>query len=580
MMATFAWGTGQAVAAHVSCGDTVTTDTTLDSDLVDCANGLTIAADNVTLDLGGHTIAGPGPGQRHWPLPDFDVVGVRIRGANATVRGGSVTGFGLSVLAQETRGATITDITAAGSYYGIYLYKSNGNRVEHNLVRDNVYGLHLQEANDNQLLDNELAEQTHHSPGGYGLYLYASQRNRIEFNTVRDNLNWGLWFSESIGNTIVHNNVSGNSPQVSDDSGGNVYYDEATREGNYWAEYQGADANGDGIGDTPYTIGGPGRLSDLYPFMAANGWQARAEQTLAPATPPAAPPSPPRAYVALADGSVAAVDPVNNTLLASWQVGVTNSSLSTSFDGTRLYAIAGDAVLALDTASGAVVGNWHVPGATVLAAMYNGERVIVGTPEGIVEIVLATNDLLPEANGAAAVSLTPSWKHNLVLAATANAELDVIYLPNKHSPYQMQLDGAPLQTIDNRAGTRLFALLAGQPDAQIIDTEQFVVTERVPLDAIDPTQARLAPSPDGTTLYVLDRANARVIAIDLGTQRVIHELRVDGQAVDLAVSGDGAYVTIAVAGGATGRAVLANRDLAPLGSVELSAAPLSVAAPR
>ena len=197
-------------------------------------------------------------------------------------------------------------------------------------------------------------------------------------------------------------------------------------------------------------------------------------------------------------------------------------------------------MLALDTASGVVVGSWHVPGATVLAAMYNGERLIVGTPAGIVEIVLATNELLPEDNGAGAVSLTPSWKHNLVLAATANAELDVIYLPNKHSPYQMVLDGAPLQATDNHAGTRLFALLAGQPDVQIIDTEQFVVTERVPLDGIDPAQARIAPSPDGTTLYVLDRANARVIAIDLGTRRVIHELQVDGQAIDLAVSGDGA----------------------------------------
>jgi hypothetical protein len=212
--------------------------------------------------------------------------------------------------------------------------------------------------------------------------------------------------------------------------------------------------------------------------------------------------------------------------------------------------------------------------------MYNGERLIVGTPVGIVEIVLATNELLPEVNGAAAVSLTPSWKHNLVLAATANAELDVIYLPNKHSPYQMPLDGAPLQAIDNHAGTRLFALLAGQSDVQIIDTEQFAVTERVPLDGIDPTRARIAPAPDGTTLYVLDRANARVIAIDLGTQRVINELQVDGHAVDLAVSGDGAYVTVAVAVGDTGVVVVANRDLAPLGSVDLSAAPLSVAAPR
>src|SRR5215217_4952654 len=52
---------GQASASHVSCGDTITADTTLDSDLVDCpGNGIVIGADDVTLDLNGHTIDGDG----------------------------------------------------------------------------------------------------------------------------------------------------------------------------------------------------------------------------------------------------------------------------------------------------------------------------------------------------------------------------------------------------------------------------------------------------------------------------------------------------------------------------------------
>jgi hypothetical protein len=50
---------GVALASHVSCGDTVTADTTLDSDLVNCPNnGIVIGADNITLDLNGHTIDG------------------------------------------------------------------------------------------------------------------------------------------------------------------------------------------------------------------------------------------------------------------------------------------------------------------------------------------------------------------------------------------------------------------------------------------------------------------------------------------------------------------------------------------
>ena len=48
----------QALASHVSCGDTITSDTTLDTDLVDCpSNGIVIGADGITLDLDGHPSA-------------------------------------------------------------------------------------------------------------------------------------------------------------------------------------------------------------------------------------------------------------------------------------------------------------------------------------------------------------------------------------------------------------------------------------------------------------------------------------------------------------------------------------------
>ena len=46
----------EAANKQPSCGDTITADTTLDSDLVDCPNnGIVIGADDITLDLNGHT---------------------------------------------------------------------------------------------------------------------------------------------------------------------------------------------------------------------------------------------------------------------------------------------------------------------------------------------------------------------------------------------------------------------------------------------------------------------------------------------------------------------------------------------
>ena len=46
-----------ASATHVQCGDVITQDTTLDSDLVDCpGDEVVIGANEVTLDLGGHLV--------------------------------------------------------------------------------------------------------------------------------------------------------------------------------------------------------------------------------------------------------------------------------------------------------------------------------------------------------------------------------------------------------------------------------------------------------------------------------------------------------------------------------------------
>jgi len=47
-------------------------------------------------------------------------------------------------------------------------------------------------------------------------------------------------------------------------------YDETTYKsylGNYWDDYEGTDAEGDGIGDTHYSIDGDKDESDDYPLM-------------------------------------------------------------------------------------------------------------------------------------------------------------------------------------------------------------------------------------------------------------------------------------------------------------------------
>ena len=53
------FGSSSALAARVSCGQTIVTSTKLANDLIDCpSNGIVIGANNVTLDLNGHVVDG------------------------------------------------------------------------------------------------------------------------------------------------------------------------------------------------------------------------------------------------------------------------------------------------------------------------------------------------------------------------------------------------------------------------------------------------------------------------------------------------------------------------------------------
>jgi hypothetical protein len=97
--------------ASVSCGATISADLVLAADL-NCPNGIALILDTpeVTLDLGGHTLNGPGPGRRRWPLPDFDLAGVSVRADNVTVTNGTLRGFGIGVVVESSSGVTVRDV--------------------------------------------------------------------------------------------------------------------------------------------------------------------------------------------------------------------------------------------------------------------------------------------------------------------------------------------------------------------------------------------------------------------------------------------------------------------------------------
>ena len=102
---------------------TITADTTLDSDLVNCpTTGIVIGADNVTLDLNGHTIDGDGTipsvgGGGGGYLEDFGVSIFNHDGI--TVKDGSIRQFGQGLSAFGARDIRLLGLAASQNHIGI-----------------------------------------------------------------------------------------------------------------------------------------------------------------------------------------------------------------------------------------------------------------------------------------------------------------------------------------------------------------------------------------------------------------------------------------------------------------------------
>jgi large repetitive protein len=155
---------GPAVASHVQCGDVITQDTTLDSDLIDCpGDGVVIGAAGISLDLGGHTVDSNGAG---------DYFGVRNGLPPGTSRPPSL----------GHPNVTVEDGTIREFKDGIAWYLGDNCAIKH--VRSSNNGLFRR--------------------FGVGIALVTSQDCILDHNTVSYNSDHGIYMDHSSA-TLRHN---------------------------------------------------------------------------------------------------------------------------------------------------------------------------------------------------------------------------------------------------------------------------------------------------------------------------------------------------------------------------------------
>ena len=205
-------GAGPAFASHVNCGDTVTGDTTLDSDLVDCpGNGIVIGADDVTLDLNGHTIDGDGVlGCDDFYACDFGVDNTAGHDG-VTIENGSIRDFATAVFVLDASHNRLRRLSSSHNILGgLLLIASPAARIEHNSISAN--GLTTDQA---------------------GLIVFDSSEIRIERNSVFDNGDIGM-FLVGVGDSRVEKNAVSGNPETGiglDGNGNEVSRNRAVQNG-------------------------------------------------------------------------------------------------------------------------------------------------------------------------------------------------------------------------------------------------------------------------------------------------------------------------------------------------------------
>ena len=262
-----------APAARVlKCGQTVTASVRLANNLVACpGTGLRIGADNVTVDLAGHSITGKntagsegiaddghaGVRIQHGTIQGFFLNGIGLRHApHSTVSGLTIRRIGAGgrqptasagVLVKNSAHVTVTgntvtndvsayqsdgvdllfsaqavvsgNIVAKNAWNGMFVLEASGSRITGNTFDGNKN----QGAEVNSGSDGTLISENHFgSNAAIGLAVGAVSGVQIGNNTMTGNKLAGLFMFDLTGSAVSHNRASANDEGIHLDGGQNV----------------------------------------------------------------------------------------------------------------------------------------------------------------------------------------------------------------------------------------------------------------------------------------------------------------------------------------------------------------------
>jgi nitrous oxidase accessory protein len=232
-----------------------------DSTVIDVTAGLKVERDNVTVT--GLTI------YDGWQ-------GITVSANYSKISGNKITSTQYGIVLLHSQNSTISEniLQSIGLSAAIQLSYSNNNLLKNNYIDSCTEGIQLREGSSNNIVEENIVTNCQDVAvrllgSGVGRAWYGPNSNVITQNNITSS-GRGTTVYGANGNTISNNNYVNNTVQFSANEdyyliwGGSRSVNTVDR--NYWSNYNGTDANRDGIGDIPYIIDAYNR--DNNPVMA------------------------------------------------------------------------------------------------------------------------------------------------------------------------------------------------------------------------------------------------------------------------------------------------------------------------
>jgi parallel beta-helix repeat protein len=276
------------------------------------ANGINILASDVTLDLNGHTIAGPHDGggtgvvvsnsvlsHNHF-VPTPQIQNVHVRGP------GLIQGFANGLYLQAASNSEVSDLVLIHNSFGIvtnfgvadkfrknvatqnttagFDLRDSNDQIQENVATNNPVGVEVEVGDGNEIFNNRLAGN---NVGDFskGVYINGSNKNHVHDNLVSGNLNTigdsqGIEI-EGSNNDVSDNAADGNAAGISvgfhSNSSGNKIQDNTTSGNLFYGIAAGPKAAGNEIHDNTAEGNGEGNggfdLIDVNAGCGSNTWR-------------------------------------------------------------------------------------------------------------------------------------------------------------------------------------------------------------------------------------------------------------------------------------------------------------------